>query len=120
MRPSLAVVSPSYNVPPMRYLLVCLAVFTVVSATGCQERQQMRTVPDREGRAGGDGSQNMGAMANAPVAGPNEHWYTMEAKDDLYTVAKKFNTTTEWLIKRNEIKSPSLLTVGKNLIVPGK
>ena len=80
----------------------------------------MRAVPNREGRAGGDGSQNMGDQVNAPVAGPNEHWYTMEAKDDIYTVAKKFNTTPEWLIKRNEIKTPSLVVPGKNLIVPGK
>lgn len=80
----------------------------------------MRAVPDRENRAGGDGSQNMHEMAFTPVAGPNEHWYTMEPKDDLYTVAKKFNTTTEWLIKRNEIKTPSAVTPGKNLIVPGK
>ena len=104
----------------MRYLLACLAVLSVVSATGCYERQNMRAVPNRENRAGGDGSQKLGDQVNAPVAGPTERYYTMEAGDTIYTVAKKFNVTTEWLIKRNEIDDRTQIKAGKSLIVPAK
>ncbi len=104
----------------MRYLLACLALATVVSATGCYERQNMRAVPNREGRAGGDGSQKLGEMVNNPVASPSESYYTMAAGDTVYTVAKKFNTTAEWLIKRNEVTDRTQLKAGKTLIVPNK
>ena len=104
----------------MRYLLACLAVLSVVSATGCYERQNMRAVPNRENRAGGDGSQKLGDQVNDPVAGPTERYYTMEAGDTIYTVAKKFNVTTEWLIKRNEIDDRTQIKAGKSLIVPAK
>jgi hypothetical protein len=102
----------------MRILLASLAILSAVSFTGCLERQNMRAVPNRESRAGGDGSQKLGDMANAPVAGRNETWYTLEGADTLYTVAKKFNVTTEWLIKRNEILDKSAIKAGKSLIVP--
>lgn len=103
----------------MRYLLACLALSTVALSTGCQDRQNMRAVPNREGRSGGDGSQNMRDQANAPVANANERYYTMEAGDTSYSVAKKFNTTKEWLIKRNEIVDTTQFKAGKTLIVPG-
>ena len=102
----------------MRILLAGLAILSAVSVTGCFERQNMRAVPNRENRAGGDGSQKMGEMAFGPVAGRSELWYTLEGADTLYTVAKKFNVTTEWLIKRNEILDKSQIKAGKSLIVP--
>ncbi len=81
----------------------------------------MRVVPNRESRAGGDGVSNkIGDNGFGPVANPNEIYYTMEASDTIYTVTKKFNITTEWLIKRNEITDRTLLKPGKNLIVPRK
>ena len=105
--------------PTMRYLLACLALSTVALSTGCQDRQNMRAVPNREGRSGGDGSQKLGDQVNAPVAGPTERYYTMEAGDTSYSVAKKFNTTKEWLIKRNEVTDTTQFKTGKTLIVPG-
>ncbi len=102
----------------MRYLLACLAIVSVVSATGCYERQNMRAVPNRELRAGGDDSKLMGDQANGPVANPNEKYYTVENGDTPYSIAKKFNTTTRWLINRNEIDDESKLKPGRNLIVP--
>ena len=104
----------------MRYLLVCCAVISAVLATGCTERQNMNVVPNRELRAGGDQSSKVGDNAFRPIATPNEAYYTMEAKDDVYTVAKKFNVTTKWLIKRNEIHDETMLKPGTNLIVPRK
>ena len=104
----------------MRYLLVCCAVVTAVFATGCTDRQNMSVVPNREGRAGGNNSSKAGDQAFRPIATPNEAYYTMEANDDVYTVAKKFNVTTKWLIKRNEINDDTMLKPGTNLIVPRK
>jgi LysM repeat protein len=102
----------------MRYLLACLAILSVVSATGCQERQNMRTVPSRELRAGGDDSRLLGDNGNKPVANKDEHYYTIEAGDTIYTIAKKFNTTPRWLIHRNEIEDASTIKPGENMIVP--
>ncbi len=104
----------------MRYLLACCAVASAVFATGCIDRQNMRVVPNREGRAGGDSSSKVGDAGFGPVATPNEAYYTMEANDTVYTVAKKFNVTTQWLIKRNEINDTTMLKGGRNLIVPRK
>lgn len=105
----------------MRILLAGLAVmsvFSTVSLTGCYERQNMRAVPNREGRPGGDGSQNLRDMVNQPVANPNESYYTMKAGDTLYSIAKQFNTNAKWLIRRNELEEATAIKPGKTLIVP--
>jgi LysM repeat protein len=107
----------------MRILLAGLAVLSVVSTAtlnGCYDRQNMRVVPNREGRGGGDGSQNQGDMGNRPVANPKESYYTMKAGDTIYTVAKQFNTNAKWLIRRNEIEDSSTIKAGTTLIVPNK
>lgn len=104
----------------MRYLLACCAVVSAVFVTGCMERENMRVVPNRENRAGGDASSKVGDAGFGPVANPNESYYTMEANDTLFTVGKKFNVTPKWLIHRNEITDETKLKAGKNLIVPRK
>ncbi len=105
----------------MRILLAGLAVLSVVSTAtlnGCYDRQNMRAVPNRESRAGGNGSQLLGDQVNRPVAGPTESYYTMKAGDTLYTIAKQFNTNAKWLIRRNEIEETTALKPGTTLIVP--
>jgi LysM repeat protein len=105
----------------MRILLAGLAVLSVVSTAtlnGCYDRQNMRAVPNRENRAGGDGSQHLGDMVNQPVANPNESYYTMKSGDTLYSIAKQFNTNAKWLIRRNELEESTAIKPGKTLIVP--
>ncbi len=105
----------------MRHVIAPLAVVALFLATGCEDRQNMRAVPDRAGHATGPDSR-MGDMANAPVAGKSEQWYTMQDKDTLTSVAKKFGVELEWLITRNQITPEKKKTVGAgyNLIVPRK
>lgn len=103
---------------PMRYLLPVLAV-AALAITGCEERQNMRAVPNRELHASGEAAK-LGDLVNRPVAGRNEQYYTLQSGDTVYTVAKKFNVTTAWLIKRNDIRNDTDLKPGNSLIVPSK
>ena len=98
--------------------IVALALF---AATGCEERQNMRAVPDRAGHATGPDSKQ-GELANRPVAGANEQWYTMQGNDTLGSVARKFGLGLSDLIKRNQIdeKEKAKVGPGYNLIVPRK
>jgi LysM repeat protein len=103
---------------PMRYLLPVLAVAALV-VTGCEERQNMRAVPNRELHAAGEASK-LGDAVNKPIAGRNEQYYTLQSGDTVYAIAKKFNVTTAWLIKRNDIRASEELKPGNSLIVPAK
>jgi LysM repeat protein len=49
---------------------------------------------------------------------PGEQVYTVESGDTLSGIAKKFNTTVNLLMSRNNIKDPSLLRVGQTIIIP--
>ena len=105
----------------MRKLLTAAVLPAVALAalaiTGCEERQNLAAVPNREGHGGGPAS-TLGDEVNRPVARRNERYYTIEQGDDVYKIAKKFNVTTEWLIKRNDIRTTDGLTAGNSLIVP--
>lgn len=103
----------------MRHVLVPLAAVSLFLIAGCEDRPNMRAVPDRQGHATGPDS-NQGDLANAPVAGSNEQWYTMQQGETLAAVAKKYNVQLEWLIRRNQIDETKAKKVGAgfNLIVP--
>lgn len=84
----------------------------------------MKVTQDKKGHAyipEGAGSGG-GALGNVRVAGEGEIYYTTGPKDTLTTVAKKFNTTLAWLIKRNDLKDTEKfrdgVPPGTNLIVP--
>jgi LysM repeat protein len=96
---------------------VSVVALAVIGLTGCVERQNLAAVPNREGHASGPAS-TLGDEVNRPVARRTEKYYTIEAGDDVYKVAKKFNVTTEWLIKRNDIRTQEGLKPGNSLIVP--
>lgn len=105
----------------MRHVIAPLAVAALFLATGCEDRQNMRAVPDRDGHATGPDSR-MGDLANAPVAGKNEQWYTMKQGDTLISVSKQFKVELDWLIQRNQITNEKKAQVGPgfNVIVPRK
>ena len=46
--------------------------------------------------------------------------YVVGEEDTLWSLAKKFNTTIEDLIKINEIDDPECIDVGQKLIIPGR
>ena len=105
----------------MRNLIAAAALPAVIVAalaiTGCEERQNLAAVPNREGHGAGPAS-TLGDEVNKPVARKSEKYYTIEAGDTVYKIAKKFNVTTEWLIRRNDIRTPDALAAGNTMIVP--
>lgn len=58
------------------------------------------------------------SATGAPALAPGEQAYTVESGDTLSDIAKKFNTTVNLLMSRNNIKDPSLLRVGQVIIIP--
>ena len=101
----------------MRNLLASLSVASILFLVGCgEERQSMRVVPDRNGHAAVDATGKSG-QGMALVADKDEIYITTGAKDSLTSLAKKYGTTVEWLIKRNDLKN-GLPAPGSNLIVP--
>jgi len=105
----------------MRTTLAAVVAVSLLLATGCEDRQNLRVVPDRHGHAAGTTNQSV-AATNDLVAAQNETWYAMQKGETLYGVAKKFNIKVGDLISRNKIDESKQNKVGDgyNLIVPRK
>jgi LysM repeat protein len=102
----------------MRNVLTVLSVASVLILAGCgEERQSMRVVQDKQGHAWSDLGSGGTALGNIRVAEVGEIYITVAGKDTLTSIAKKYNTTIAWLIKRNDLEN-GLPPVGSNLIVP--
>lgn len=56
--------------------------------------------------------------APSTALAPGEQAYIVESGDTLSDIAKKFNTSVNLLMTRNNIKDPSLLRVGQTIIIP--
>lgn len=108
----------------MRNILIPLSVASVLFLAGCDERQSMKVTQDKQGHAyvpdgaGAGGSD----LPNVRVASQGEQYITTGPKDTLTSVAKKYNTTIAWIIKRNDLKDAEKykdgIPPGTNLIVP--
>ena len=48
---------------------------------------------------------------------PKEEYYVVQKGDKLTKIAKKFNTTVDWLVDVNNIKDPNKIYVGQKLRV---
>lgn len=57
------------------------------------------------------------STGESPLA-PGEQIYIVESGDTLSDIAKKFNTSVNLLMSRNNITDPSLLSVGQDIIIP--
>ena len=83
----------------MRKLLTLLSVASVLVFAGCgEEHQSMKVTQDKQGHAYVVEGSASGTKNNNRVAGEGEIYYTTGPKDTLPSVAKKFNTTVEWLV----------------------
>lgn len=107
----------------MRKILTSLSVASVLVFAGCgDERQSMKVTQDKQGHAYVAEGSATGIKNNGRVAGEGEIYYTTGPKDTLTSVAKKFNTTMDWLIKRNDLADKEKFKNGippeTNLIVP--
>ncbi len=106
----------------MRNILIPLSVASVLIFVGCEERQSMKVTQDKKGHAYIPEGASQGVKNNVPVAGEGEIYITTGPKDTLSSIAKKYNTTLSWLIKRNDLKDPDRykdgIPPGTNIIVP--
>ncbi len=106
----------------MRNILIPLSVASVLIFVGCEERQSMKVTQDKKGHAYIPEGAGQGVPNNIPVAGKDEIYITTGPKDTLYSIAKKYNTTLDWLIKRNDLKDREKfkdgIPPGTNIIVP--
>jgi LysM repeat protein len=106
-----------FSILPMRNFLIMTSVASVLFLVGCEERQSMKVTQNKAGHAyvpEGSGGDSLG---NDRIASVGEIYITTGAKDTLTSIAKKYNTTIEWLIKRNDLKN-GLPAPGTNMIVP--
>ena len=102
----------------MRNVLIVMSAASVLILAGCgDERQSMRVVQDKQGHAWSDLGSGGSSLGNTRVAEVGEIYITIAGKDTLTSIAKKYNTTIAWLIKRNDLEN-GLPAVGQNLIVP--
>lgn len=107
-----------------RTALSCLALSALVTSalvtTGCEERRNMRTTPDRYGHA----YRPDGTVSKPPIAagqavpGDDEQVYTVKAGDTMKSVCKQFGITEDKLIERNAITKEYPFKTGLNVIVP--
>lgn len=106
----------------MRKILLSMSVASILVFVGCDERKSMKVTQDKQGHAYVPEGAQSGVANQIPVATDGEIYYTTGPKDTLTSVAKKFNTTLSWLIKRNDLKDTEKykdgVPPGTNLIVP--
>jgi len=62
--------------------------------------------------------QQAGAVVMQPQAPLGTFDYIVRPGDTLYSIAYRFNTTIEILLKFNPIQNPNLIYVGQRLIIP--
>ncbi|MBA3707398.1 MAG: LysM peptidoglycan-binding domain-containing protein [Planctomycetes bacterium] len=101
----------------MRYIFACISVAALFIVAGCDRRQNIAVVPDRQGHAAyADGG--VPPIGNHPQAGVGEMYHTLMPGETLSQVAKKYNVDLGWLIKRNDIQNPNDVKPNMQLIVP--
>lgn len=102
----------------MRHLPILAALAAVaLLITGCEERTNMRELPDRGGHAYRTGGAERPLPAGAAVPVEGETFHVVVQGDNLKKLAQKYGVTEGWLIRRNRL-STNVLTVGDNVIVP--
>lgn len=55
-----------------------------------------------------------------PTATPSPYLYTVQEGDTLFSIALTFGLTTDELIAANNLSNPDLLSVGQQLVIPGR
>lgn len=96
---------------------LAFAAAAVLAVTGCEERSNMRELPDRGGHAYRTGGAERPLPAGALIPNVDETFHVVKQGDNLKKVAASYGVTEAWLIRRNRLQS-HVLEVGSNLIVP--
>jgi len=103
----------------MRHLALAVASVAVLAITGCEERTNMRELPDRQGHAYLTANAEKNQHATGFFVRDNEQVYNATADDNLKKLVLKFGESERWYIRRNELQSEDLKP-GQALVVPKK
>ncbi|ODT76118.1 MAG: hypothetical protein ABS76_32220 [Pelagibacterium sp. SCN 64-44] len=60
------------------------------------------------------------AAAPAAAAGANAFTHTIASGESLYTIARRYEVTTQALVSANNLASPDKIVVGQKIIIPGR
>lgn len=104
----------------MRHLpALAVALVAILAVTGCEERTNMRELPNRGGHAYLTASAEKNQNATGFFVRDNEQIYNAVAGDNIKKLATKFGEDVEWYIKRNDLQSKEIKP-GQALVVPKK
>ena len=56
----------------------------------------------------------------APAANANGYRHTIAGGESLYTIARKYDVTTQAIVQANNLSSPDKIVVGQQVIIPGR
>lgn len=101
----------------MRYLpALAVATVALIAVTGCEERRNMRELPDRQGHAY-QTDDTLRDQTGGIYLADNEQTYVIVKGDTLKSLTKKFGQDEGWYIRRNDLQS-NVLTPGQTVVVP--
>ncbi|WP_323015135.1 peptidoglycan DD-metalloendopeptidase family protein [Devosia sp.] len=60
------------------------------------------------------------AAAPAAAAGANAFTHTIASGESLYTIARRYEVTTQALVSANNLSSPDKIVVGQKIVIPGR
>ncbi|MBN9336218.1 M23 family metallopeptidase [Devosia sp.] len=60
------------------------------------------------------------AAAAQPAASAGAYTHTIAGGESLYTIARRYEVTTQALVQANGLSSPDKIVVGQQLIIPGR
>jgi hypothetical protein len=96
---------------------LAFAAAVLLAVTGCEERTNMRALPDRGGHAYRTGGAERPLPAGAVIPNVDETFHVVKSGDNLKKLCATYGVTEAWMIRRNRLQS-HVLEVGSNLIVP--
>jgi murein DD-endopeptidase MepM/ murein hydrolase activator NlpD len=63
---------------------------------------------------------NSSVPVPAAAANTNGYQHTIAAGESLYTIARKYDVTTQALVHANSLSSPDKIVVGQRIVIPGR
>lgn len=63
---------------------------------------------------------NSAVPVQAPAANTNGYRHTIASGESLYTIARKYDVTTQSIVQANGLSSPDRIVVGQQIVIPGR
>ena len=64
--------------------------------------------------------QNSATPTSATAAPSGTYTHTIQSGESLYTIARRYDVTTQSLVQANALSSPDRIVVGQKIVVPGR